>query len=214
MSAAGDPLTAVRSALSRVALIPDVLPPTFTPSLFFSVVYPSGTEVLLGNVLTPAETSDEPAISLVPMTIPTEQAWSTGSSDKEASYTLVMLDPDAPTRAEPMYRSFRHWVVTGLKPPLPGGSRVASQAALHSKAATTPYRPPGPRPASGQHRYTFLLFEEPTGEAFEIPKGAPEYGATLEERRSWDAVKFGEQYGLKLVGANFFLVNAEKGEEA
>jgi phosphatidylethanolamine-binding protein len=53
----------------------------------------------------------------------------------------------------------------------------------------------------------FVLFEEPSG-GFTIPEGAPEYGAALEERRSWDAVAFGEKYGLKLVGASFFLVKA------
>jgi len=53
----------------------------------------------------------------------------------------------------------------------------------------------------------FLLFEEPTG-GYEIPTDAPEYGAELEQRRSWDAVAFGERYGLKLVGADFFLLRA------
>ena len=53
----------------------------------------------------------------------------------------------------------------------------------------------------------FLLFEEPTG-GYEIPTGAPEYGAELEQRRGWNAVAFGEKYGLKLVGADFFLLTA------
>lgn len=52
----------------------------------------------------------------------------------------------------------------------------------------------------------FLLFEEPAGKDFTVPEGEPEYGAALEERRSWDAYKFGEKYGLKLVGATFFLM--------
>jgi hypothetical protein len=30
----------------------------------------------------------------------------------------------------------------------------------------------------------------------------------LEERRSWNAAEFGKKYGLKLVGANFFLLDA------
>ncbi len=55
----------------------------------------------------------------------------------------------------------------------------------------------------------FLLFEEPAGATeFIIPEGAPEYGAALEERRSWGAVRFGERYGLKLVGATYFLVRS------
>jgi len=42
-----------------------------------------------------------------------------------------------------------------------------------------------------------------------VPEGAPEYGVTLESRRKWDAVEFGERYGLTLVGAAFFLVRAD-----
>jgi hypothetical protein len=51
------------------------------------------------------------------------------------------------------------------------------------------------------------LFEEPIG-GYEIPPGAPEYGAGVEQRRGWNAVAFGEKYGLKLVGADFFLLKA------
>lgn len=53
----------------------------------------------------------------------------------------------------------------------------------------------------------FLLFEEPIG-GYKIHADAPEYGAGLEQRRSWSAVAFGEKYGLKLVGADFFLLRA------
>ena len=55
----------------------------------------------------------------------------------------------------------------------------------------------------------FLLFQEPTGaEPFTIPQGAPEYGAALEERRSWNPISFAEKHGPKLVGANYFLVTS------
>ena len=53
----------------------------------------------------------------------------------------------------------------------------------------------------------FLLFEEPIG-GYKITAAAPEHGAELEQRRSWNAVVFGEKYGLKLVGADFFLLRA------
>ena len=53
----------------------------------------------------------------------------------------------------------------------------------------------------------FPLFKEPTG-GYEIPTGALEYGAELEQWRGWNAVAFGEKYGLKPVGADFFLSRA------
>lgn len=54
----------------------------------------------------------------------------------------------------------------------------------------------------------FLLFEEPIG-SYEIPAGAPEHGANSEQRRNWDALAFGEKFGLKLVGADFVLRAAD-----
>ena len=59
----------------------------------------------------------------------------------------------------------------------------------------------------------FLLFQEPAGaEPFTIPLGAPEYGAALEERRSWNPITFAEKYNLKLIGANYFLVRSAEVE--
>ncbi|KAJ8487375.1 hypothetical protein ONZ51_g4213 [Trametes cubensis] len=200
---ATDPLSSILSALKREQIIPDVLPEsTFTPSVLFSVVFPNGAEVNLGNYIDVNETQDEPEIRFAALNGPWDDAG-------EASYTLAMLDPDAPSRADPIYRTFRHWVITGLKSPALTANSAEALNALKTHPSTTPYRPPGPRPNSGLHRYIFLLFQEPAStEPFVVPQGAPEYGAALEERRSWNPVAFAERYRLKLVGANYFLVNA------
>ncbi|KAG6890530.1 hypothetical protein C0995_007732 [Termitomyces sp. Mi166 len=176
------------SVLQREDVIPDVVPPDFLPTIFFTVVWPNGKEATLGNFLTREDTLEEPQIHVSP---------SSSLEASTASYTLVMTDPDAPSRADPKYRQFRHWVVTGLKiPPIAESSLI-----VKTQPSTTPYRPPGPPPG------TFLLFEEPES-GFVVPPGAPEYGAGLEERRSWNAVDFGNRHGLKLVGVNLFLVQA------
>ncbi|OBZ78009.1 Phosphatidylethanolamine-binding F40A3.3 [Grifola frondosa] len=205
-----DPLSSILSAFQRDHVLPDVLPETFNASVLFSIVYPNGAEVLLGNELTVDDTQDEPEIRFAAMNMPWEQVEideEPGSG--EVAYTLAMVDPDAPSRAEPLYKSFRHWVITGLKSPPLSTNAAAELNALKTKPSTTPYRPPGPPPKSGLHRYVFLLFQEPaSGTPFVVPQGEPEYGAALEERRSWDPIAFGERYGLKLVGANHFLVRA------
>jgi phosphatidylethanolamine-binding protein len=55
----------------------------------------------------------------------------------------------------------------------------------------------------------FLLFQEPSREALLIEEDAPErINDSLESRRHWKPVEFGEKYGMKLVGANFMLVTA------
>ncbi|TRM62209.1 phosphatidylethanolamine-binding protein [Schizophyllum amplum] len=209
-----DPLSSVVTALKREQLIPDVLPESFYPSGLFTIIFPSGKEVTIGEEVPLEDTGDEPDIVFTPMGVPDANTGEiqAGAAAQEATYTLVMLDPDAPSRDDPKFKSFRHWVITGLKAPAATSASTKNMAALKMKTATTPYRPPGPRPGSGLHRYTFFLFQEPVADAFAVPEGAPEYGAALEERRSWDGVAFGEKYGLKLVAANFFLVRSAPAE--
>lgn len=115
------PLDSIVLALRRAEIVPDVLPSTFTPILLFSVVYPAGCEVTTGNTLLREDTLDEPDIVVTPMNLPFANADSTGEGEdlaKEVSYTLVMVDPDAPSRADPEHRQFRHWIVRVADSPM------------------------------------------------------------------------------------------------
>lgn len=87
-------------------MIPDVLPESLDPQLseFFKVAYPSKTLEEPGAKLTKDETQQEPEIHLV--------ANNEGEAAAELSYTLVLTDPDAPSRADPKYGQWRHWVVS------------------------------------------------------------------------------------------------------
>ena len=49
----------------------------------------------------------------------------------------------------------------------------------------------------------FLLFEEPA-HGYTVPLEAIEHNAEFTSRVNWDAVKFAEEYGLRLAGVNFF----------
>lgn len=108
-----DPLSSVVTALTRAQIIPECLPESFFPSLLFSVIWPNGKEAMLGNELTTADTQEEPVVSFTPMVVPDE---TTGeimgrTAAGEVTYTLVMMDPDAPSRTDPKSKEFRHWVV-------------------------------------------------------------------------------------------------------
>ena len=109
-----DPLSSIVFSLKKEQIIPDVIPESypFVPSVLFSVAYPSGHEVVPGKELTKDDTIDEPDIILTPMGLPDQGTQQT----EEPSYTLVMTDPDAPSRADPKYRQFRHWVVSRYHP--------------------------------------------------------------------------------------------------
>ena len=108
------PLESTVVALKREKIIPNVVPPNFTPTLLFSIVYPTGCEVATGNTLLRENALDEPDIVITPMKLPFANADSTGEGNdfaKEVSYTLVMTDPDSPSVEDPKYRQYRHWLV-------------------------------------------------------------------------------------------------------
>lgn len=64
------------------------------------VSYQGDIVVNLGNELAPTQTKDTPTV--------------TWEAEKGAYYTLIKVDPDAPSRAKPTYREIRHWLVMML----------------------------------------------------------------------------------------------------
>lgn len=73
-----------------------------------------------------------------------------GSYEQEY-YTLIMTDPDAPSRLKPDLREFVHWVVVNvdsLAGDVSGGEEVAA------------YLGPAPPYSSGLHRYVFTLYKQ------------------------------------------------------
>ena len=54
----------------------------------------------LGNILTPTLVQHQPEVS-----------W---EADKGSFYTLIMTDPDAPSRKDPKFREWHHWLVVNI----------------------------------------------------------------------------------------------------
>jgi hypothetical protein len=104
MSLTSDLLTALTSA----QIIPDVLPPshTFTATVLFTAIYPTGVQTDLGNTVLQSNVSEEPEITITPL-----NAIPGVGEEREVRYTLVLTDPDAPSCAEPKFKMWRHWVV-------------------------------------------------------------------------------------------------------
>ncbi|KAG8441135.1 hypothetical protein GDO86_006761 [Hymenochirus boettgeri] len=94
-----------------------------------------------------------------------------------------MVDPDAPSKDDPKYRMWRHWLVTEI----PGLQLIGGKEL--SGIDLTEYRRPTPPPGTGYHRYQFLLFNQPPGASLYLH---PEEST----RASWDVDVFIERFQL------------------
>ncbi|KAL8795571.1 MAG: hypothetical protein Q9195_001992 [Heterodermia aff. obscurata] len=172
----------LRRSLKKADVIPDVLAHSFKPSFSLLLSYPSTHDhVFLGNVLPPANVSSKPIFeihSLSPNPTPTQ---------KNATYTLVLTDPDATSRAEPVKAQMCHWIVTGLKLQPKDNSdayMLDTETTSEEQSSTLPelvsYFAPAPPPKTGYHRYIFVLLtpkdSQDDGEGLEKPADRPHWG--------------------------------------
>ncbi|XP_029793469.1 phosphatidylethanolamine-binding protein 4 isoform X2 [Suricata suricatta] len=68
-----------------------------------------------------------------------------------ATYILVMVDPDAPSRSSPKAQFWRHWLVTDIKGTDMKKGKIQGQE-------LSAYQPPSPPARSGFHRYQFFIY--------------------------------------------------------
>ncbi|XP_063231698.1 protein D3-like [Bacillus rossius redtenbacheri] len=90
-------------------------------------------------------------------------------ADPEKTYTLIMVDPDAPNHSEGQY--WLHWIVANIK-----GADLRSGNIGSSHTVVTSYHPPGPPKGTGPHRYVFLLLEQAKSKvSMESPDKRPRF---------------------------------------
>ncbi|XP_017847426.1 phosphatidylethanolamine-binding protein homolog F40A3.3 [Drosophila busckii] len=149
------------------AIVPDVLD-VAPPSGKLEVKYPTGVVVQTGNELTPTQVKDEPSVS-----------WAAESTD--ALYTLLMVDPDAPSRAQPTFREILHWAVVNIV-----GNQLASGDTLAEYVGS------GPPEGTGLHRYIFLLYRQSARVEEDMRIGK----RTRDGRFNFSVRKFAAKHGL------------------
>jgi phosphatidylethanolamine-binding protein (PEBP) family uncharacterized protein len=115
-------------------VFPDVVP-AFKPRINLIVELSEGTLLSRGNTFNPAQASTKPSVQYHVR----GNRW----------YSLIMLDPDFPSRTQPLARSWVHWFVANI----PGN-------AVHNGETLIDYVPPLPPKKSGAHRYVTVLFEQ------------------------------------------------------
>ncbi|XP_048657554.1 phosphatidylethanolamine-binding protein 4 isoform X7 [Marmota marmota marmota] len=101
-----------------------------------------------------------------------------------ATYTLMMVDPDAPSRSEPTKRYWRHWLVTDIKGNDIKKGNIQGQV-------LTPYKPPSPPANSGFHRYQLLVYLQERNEVLSL------LPSESKSRGSWNMESFLNRFHLR-----------------
>ncbi|GAA0185195.1 hypothetical protein Leryth_020805 [Lithospermum erythrorhizon] len=122
-----------RNPLVVGRVIGDVLDP-FTRSLDMRVTY-NAREVNNGCDLKPSQVVNQPRVEI-------------GGDDLRTFYTLIMVDPDAPSPSDPHLKEYLHWLVTDI--PGTTGVEFGHEIVCYES----------PRPSTGIHRFIFILFRQ------------------------------------------------------
>jgi len=182
-------------SLEEAGVVPDILPESFESKTMMRVKYPAwvksavdlkdissfgGTptrgagEISMGQEITPTQAQAKPVVG-----------W---EAEPGAFYTLVLTDPDAPSRASPTLREWVHWVRVNI----PGDNLPCDGEDGGDDLKT--YVGAGPPADTGKHRYVFLLYKQPDGkQTFEDGDRTP---FVKNGRDKWSAAKFAEKYNL------------------
>ncbi|CAG8632511.1 929_t:CDS:2 [Cetraspora pellucida] len=160
-------------------VIPDVVD-NFVLEALLDIKY-GEKKVEFGNELSIEETQKAPDVSFV-----------FGESDPNSLYTLILTDPDAPSRKEPTKGEWRHWIVGNI----PSNGKLSEATHLDN------YQGPAPPPNTDYHRYVFLLYRQPLNHQQTSHIDYPDLNKV--DRPNFKARKFAEQYGLKLISSCYY----------
>lgn len=168
-------MSTVAKSFEASQVVPDVIPKA--PAALLQVKYPSGVEVKEGNELTPTLVKDEPSVK-----------W---DAEPGQYYTLAMTDPDAPSRKEPTFREWHHWLVGNIQ-----GNEVNSGETLSQYVGS------GPPEKTGLHRYVFLLYKQPSKLTFDEPRLT---NTSSDKRANFKIAEFAKKYNLgDPIAGNFY----------
>lgn len=152
--------------MEKHSVVPDVI--DGLPQTILEVTYANNVVVDNGKELTPTKVKDKPAVKW-----PTEEG---------SFYLLIMTDPDAPSRQNPKFREWHHWLVGNIP-----GNDVSKGETLSE------YIGAGPPKNTGLHRYVLLVFKQPGRLKFDEKKLTNKSG---NGRGKFSTKKFAAKYKL------------------
>ncbi|KAJ2912192.1 hypothetical protein MD484_g8218, partial [Candolleomyces efflorescens] len=120
---------------------------TFNPTAILGVAFTGQTQSFkAGQSVARNITATTPQLSL----------YGIGADPGPGPFVIVMADPDVPTPQNPSFGPVRHWLAGNYYP------TRTSNVLTPSGTAITPYFQPTPGVGSPAHRYTYLLYKQPS----------------------------------------------------
>uniref|UniRef100_A0A0U5AHJ9 Putative odorant-binding protein n=1 Tax=Reticulitermes speratus TaxID=60591 RepID=A0A0U5AHJ9_9NEOP len=158
-------LSTVSKTMEKHGVVPDVI--DTAPAAKLVVTYGS-LSVDDGNELTPTQVKDPPTLK-----------W---AADDDSYYLLCMTDPDAPSRKDPKFREWHHWLVGNIP-----GNKVSEGETLSEYVGS------GPPKDTGLHRYVFLVYKQSGKIKYDEPHLTNRSG---ENRGKFSIRKFAKKHNL------------------
>ncbi|THU45788.1 hypothetical protein C4D60_Mb02t21670 [Musa balbisiana] len=124
-------------------VVGDVLDP-FVRSATMRVSY-GNKELTNGCELKPSMVAVEPRVEIK-------------GRNSRILYTLVMVDPDAPSPSNPTKKEYLHWLVTDI--PETSNASYGNEIVSYES----------PRPTAGIHRFVFILFRQSVCQTIKLIK--------------------------------------------
>ncbi|SCU96565.1 LADA_0H01596g1_1 [Lachancea dasiensis] len=190
-------------SLTTHSIIPDVVKSQdFKPWGLLAAEYSPSAPVAMGNTLSPEETQIKPKVHF---TLDPKSEFKVQDADL---FTLVITDPDAPSRTEKKWSEYCHYVETDIRLPFEYSHNTSSAvpdfvaSELASGKPLMDYVGPAPPQGTGKHRYVFLLYKQP-GDSSNFTKIAdrPNWGFGIP---ATGVDKWATENHLQLIAVNFF----------
>lgn len=192
----------ILESLKKEEIFEDVLP-QFTPKGLLQVSYGGNNEVALGNTLSVAETKSKPKVQFV-LDAPTNSSEEGVNITEQDRFTLVLTDPDAPSRTDKKWSEYAHFIASdiSLKNTADAGADfLAAEIDLGAQdKELLEYVGPAPPAGTGKHRYVFLLYKQ-AGVSPQAPKDRLNWGYGSP---ATGVLKWSEEYSLEPWAVNFF----------
>lgn len=133
--------TSLKNVLTQ-KIVPEIIDKC--PERVLQVDFPSsGLTAKMGNLIKPAQARTAPNFRY--------------EADPDQLHTLLMIDPDSPSRANHNLRNVVHYLINNI----PGNDVKSGEIAVE-------YVPPCPFPEAGKHRIVYLLYKQPDGNRVEF----------------------------------------------